>query len=58
MKKNVYLVQVNVTYSDFIAYRPDAAGCLEAYALSDPDVRETYEFGDILYMRKTIDEAM
>ncbi|MCR5040864.1 MAG: cobalamin-dependent protein [Clostridia bacterium] len=58
MKKNVYLVQVNVTYSDFIAYLPYAAGCIQAYAEKDEDIRRAYRFGDILYMRKTIDEAM
>ncbi|MBR0536603.1 MAG: cobalamin-dependent protein, partial [Clostridia bacterium] len=58
MKKNVYLVQVNVTYSTFIAYLPYAAGCIQAYALSDPEIRAEYNFGRILYMRKTIDEAM
>lgn len=58
MKKKIYLVQVNVTYSDFIAYLPYAAGCIEAYALSDPQICSEYCFGDILYMRKTIDEAM
>ena len=45
MKKNVYLVQVNVTYSDFIAYLPYAAGCIEAYALSVPQIRAAYRFG-------------
>ena len=58
MKKNVYLAQVNVTYSDFIAYLPYAAGCIQAYALSDPEICAAYRFGNILYMRKTIDEAM
>lgn len=58
MKKNVYLVQANVTYSDFIAYLPYAAGCIMAYALNDKDITEKYDFGDILYRRHTVEEAL
>ncbi|MBQ9879244.1 MAG: cobalamin-dependent protein [Clostridia bacterium] len=58
MKKNVYLVQVNVTYSDYIAYLPYAAGCIAAYVFSDPAVNEIYALGDILYMRKQLSEAL
>ncbi len=58
MKKTIYLVQVNVTYSDFIAYLPYAAGCIQAYAESDAELMKSYRFGDILYMRKTVDEAL
>ena len=58
MKKNVYLVQANVTYSDFIAYLPYAAGCIMAYALNDKEITEKYDFGDILYRRHTVEEAL
>ncbi len=58
MKKNVYLVQANVTYSDFIAYLPYAAGCIMAYALNDKDITEKYDFGDILYRRHTVQESL
>ena len=58
MKKNVYLVQVNVTYSDFIAYLPYAAGCIVAYAQNDPEINADYRFGSILYLRKTVEESL
>ena len=58
MKKNVYLAQVNVTYSDFIAYLPYAAGCIQAYAESDPAIAAHYSFGKILYLRKRVEEAI
>lgn len=58
MKKNVYLVQANVTYSDFIAYLPYAAGCIMAYALNDKEITGQYDFGDILYRRHTVEESL
>ena len=42
MKKNIYLAQVNVTYSDQLAYLPYAAGCIAAYALADSEIRENF----------------
>ncbi len=54
----VYLVQVNVTYSDCIAYLPYAAGCIAAYAWNDSEIKESFELSDILYMRLTLEESM
>ena len=56
-KKKVYLAQINVTY-DYIAYLPYAAGCLAAYAWNDKEIAQTYELGDILYMRLKIEESL
>lgn len=52
MKKNVYLVQANVTYSDIISYIPYAAGCIQAYAMSDSEVTAAYNFGEITVLRE------
>lgn len=57
-KKKVYLAQVNVTYNDYIAYLPYAAGCIAAYAWNDKEIAETYELADILYMRLKTEESM
>ncbi|MBE6746534.1 MAG: hypothetical protein E7558_03690 [Ruminococcaceae bacterium] len=56
--KRVYLVQVNVTYNDYIAYLPYAAGCIAAYAWNDEEIRKNYELSDLLYMRLTIEESL
>ena len=56
--KKVYFVQVNVTYSDYIAYLPYAAGCIAAYAWNDCEIKESYELSDILYMRLKIEESL
>lgn len=55
--KKVYLAQVNVTYNDYIAYLPYAAGCLAAYAWSDKEISENFELADILYMRLKLEES-
>ncbi len=54
----VYLAQVNVTYNDYMAYLPYAAGCIAAYAWNDSEIKESYELSDILYMRLTLEESM
>ena len=56
-RKKLYLVQINVTYSHAIAYLPYAAGCIAAYALNDPQVRNEYELADILCIRHTLEES-
>ena len=58
MKKNIYLAQINVTYSDSIAYLPYAAGCIAAYAWSDNEIKEKFNLGGILFLRETPDEAV
>ncbi len=57
-RKKVYLVQVNVTYSDYIAYLPYAAGCIAAYAWSNDEICENFELADILYMRLKLEESL
>lgn len=58
MKKNVYLAQINVTYSDRIAYLPYAAACIAAYVWNDSEISESYELGEILFLREKIDDAL
>lgn len=57
-KKKIYLVQINVTYSEIIQYIPYAAGCLAAYVMRDEFVRENYELGKILFLRKRVEQAL
>lgn len=57
MSKKVYLAQINVTYSNTIAYLPYAAGCLAAYAWSDEEIIKSYELADILCVRHTLGES-
>ena len=54
----MYLAQVSVTYSETSAYLPYAAGCIAAYAKSLDEINESFNFGEILHMRKKIDESM
>lgn len=58
MKKKIYLAQINVAYSRYLAYLPYAAGCIAAYAFSLGEIKDRYELGDILFLRKTVDEAV
>ena len=58
MKKKVYLAGINVTYSDRIAYFPYAAGCIVAYAETDSFIKENFEFGEILFLREKIEDAI
>ncbi len=58
MKKNVYLAQVNVAYSDRLAYIPYAAGCIAAYAWNDSEIREKFSLGEILFLREKTEDAM
>lgn len=52
MKKNVYLVQVNVSYSDRLSYVPYAAGCVAAYAFSKEEIKKDYELREIVFLRE------
>ena len=52
MKKNVYLVQVNVSFSDSLSYIPYAAGCVAAYAFSDDEICENYSLKEIVFLRE------
>ncbi len=58
MKRNIYLVQVNVAYSDRLAYLPYAAGCIASYAWSDPAIRERYNLGEIIFLREKIEDNL
>ncbi len=58
MKKNVYLAQINVTYSDRIAYLPYAAACIAAYVWNDSAIKEKFNLGEILFLREKIDDAI
>ncbi len=56
--KKVYLVQINVTYSEYIAYLPYAAGCLAAYAWNDSEIKNAFELADILCIRHKIEDSV
>ena len=58
MKKNIYLAQINVAYSDRLAYIPYAAGCIAAYAWNDPEIKENFNLGEILFLREKVNEAI
>lgn len=58
MKKNVYLAQINVTYSDRIAYFPYAAGCIAAYALNNAEFNKKFNIGELLFLRENTDDAL
>lgn len=58
MKKKVYLAQINVAYSDRLAYIPYAAGCIAAFSWADSKVRENFELGELLFLREKIEDAM
>ncbi len=58
MKKNIYLVQVNVTYSESLVYLPYASGCIMAYAQTDDIINDNFNFASILYQRKSIEESL
>lgn len=57
MKKNLYMVQVNASFEGSV-YLPYAAGTLVACALKDEKLKESYNFNEIIYLRREIDEAM
>lgn len=57
MKKNLYMVQVNASFEGSV-YLPYAAGTLVACALKDEKLKESYNFNEIIYLRRDIDEAM
>ncbi len=60
MKKNVYLVQVDVSACTGAeqAYLPYTAGVLAANAFRDKTVAENYEFKEFIFLREDIDEVL
>ena len=56
--KNVYLAQINVAYSDRLAYLPYAAACITAFAKNDNEINEKFSFGEILFLREKIEDAI
>lgn len=57
MKRNIYLSQFNVAYSDF-TYLPYGAGCLAAYAWKDEEIKSKFRLGELFFMREKIEEVM
>lgn len=49
MKKNVYFAQINVTYSDRIAYLPYSAGCIASYVFDDSEINKRFSLGELLF---------
>lgn len=59
--KNIYMVQASNTYSGNgfkAAYIPYAAGLLVAYAFTDKEIKENYEFKRFVFTRENTDEAV
>lgn len=57
MKKSLYMVQVNASFDSSI-YLPYAAGTLIACAMSNEELKDYYDFKEILYLRKDIDKVV
>ncbi len=57
MKRNIYLSQFNVTFSNF-AYLPYGAGCLAAYAWNDDEIKSKFSLGELFFMREKPEEVM
>ena len=57
MKKNVYLVQIGVSYSS-PCFLPYSAGCIAAYLKQDDELTEHYRFPDIVVMRETVPDVL
>lgn len=57
-KKNIYMVQVGVSYEESITYLPYAVGCIAAYAWQDTFIRENYNEPQFVFRRDTIDDAL
>lgn len=56
-KKNIYLFQINSVYGNEV-YFPYAAGVLQAYALEDETVRDSFVFENIIYIRDDLNKAV
>ena len=56
-RRNIYFVQVGFEF-DSAVYLPYAAGTIIAYCRADADVRERYEFRDIIFRREKLDDAL
>ena len=54
MKKNVYMVQANYLHGNS-TYLPFAVGTLVAYAKANKKIDETYNFGEIFFLRENTD---
>ena len=54
--RNLYFVQINDIYESGRknTYIPYAAGCIEAYCLKNPVIRQAFRFGKITYCRDDI----
>lgn len=57
MKKNVYMVQAGCLYGNTY-YLPYAVGMLIAFAKSDEQINEAYDFKRIIYSLEDIDESI
>ena len=51
MKKNIYFVQVHISYSS-PCFLPYATGCIAAYLKNDPEITDEYHIPDIITMRE------
>lgn len=60
MKKNIYFIQANDVYGtdEKSTYIPYATGCIQAYCMQSEVIRETYNFGKIIYSRRPVDDVI
>ncbi len=56
--KNIYLAQINVMYSDRIAYLPYGAGCIAAYVFADEEIQKEFRLGELLFLRERPEDAL
>lgn len=57
MKKTLYMVQVNASFDNSI-YLPYAAGTLIASAMKNDELKQEYEFKEIIYLRSDINSVL
>ena len=55
--KNIYFVQTGMLYGDN-AYLPYTAGCVAAYAMHNPVIRESYRLGHFTFLRAPVAQVV
>lgn len=57
MKKNVYFVQIALSYSS-PCFLPYSIGCIAAYVMRDEEITKAYDIKPVIGMRESIPEIM
>ena len=58
MKKNIYMVQMNISNDKDFLYLPYSAGCVAAYALANTEFNNNFCIPEILFRRESVNEAL